>query len=93
MSPNMRAESKILILASASGTNVQFEKTTLPEATMVLKTFFYQWLKIILIAILCDINVISLGQIRLVKSLEKGLTYAYSTISSTIKLGLFLTSS
>jgi hypothetical protein len=35
MSPNMRAESKILILASASGTYVPFEKTTLPEATII----------------------------------------------------------
>jgi hypothetical protein len=34
MSPNINAESKILILASASGTYVPFEKTTLPEATI-----------------------------------------------------------
>jgi hypothetical protein len=34
MSPNIKAESKILIFASASGTNVPFEKTTLPDATI-----------------------------------------------------------
>jgi hypothetical protein len=34
MSPNIKAESKILILASASGTYIPFEKTTLPEATI-----------------------------------------------------------